>query len=390
MTPSEGTSPEPRRNGVAVYDSAARRVIIFGGAGQTGLLNDAWAFDPGTRSWTQLNTIGAKPDPRLGHNAVYDPVGHQLGVWAGQQGAAFFDDTWTLNLSSLEWRDVSPATRPVARYGSTSVFDPLERQLVQFAGFTEEGRRFQDTQGFDLDTNTWHNHTPSGTKPQVRCLLTGAYDRTNRRMIIYGGQRNGWLDDMWAFDLTSLEWTELTEPGRPPGRFFADSFIDSDGRFVVFGGSTPEGNVNETWSFDFNGRQWTRLEIPGAPSPRNGMMGAYIPEENRFIVFGGNGSSLLNDVWELRGPAPQPAILPEISGAIVQGKKLIVTGKNFDDGARVLINGERQKTRNDLSQPAMMLTSKKGGKNISPGQTVVLQVRNSDGRVSTEFSFTRP
>jgi hypothetical protein len=159
---------------------------------------------------------------------------------------------------------------------------------------------------------------------------------------------------------------------------------------VVFGGSTQEGNVNETWSFDLNGRQWTRLEVPGAPSPRNGMMGAYIPEENRFIVFGGNGSSLLNDVWELKGPAPQSSILPEITAASVQGKKLIVTGKNFDDGARVLINGERQKTKNDLSQPGMILTSKKGGKQISPGQTVVLQVRNSDGSVSPAFSFTRP
>ncbi len=389
MTPSEGSSPEPRRNGVAVYDSAGKRIIIFGGATQTGLLNDTWAFDLTAGRWTLLNTTGAAPGRRLGHNAIYDPVGNQMIVWAGQQGSAFFNDTWSLNLATLEWRNLTPSSRPRSRYGSASVFDPAERQLVQFAGFTEEGRRFQDTQGFDLDTNMWQDYTTQENKPGIRCLLTAAYDRAGRRMIIYGGQRSGWLDDLWAFDLRTRQWEELTPQDRPAGRFFAESFIDVDGRFIVFGGSTPSGNVNETWGYDFNARQWNKIEIADPPSPRNGMMGAYIPEENRFIVFGGIGSSLFNDVWELKGAAPQ-SVLPEIIEASVQGKRLTITGKNFDDGARVLINGQQQKTSNDTAQPSSILTAKKAGKKIAPGQTVVLQVRNSDGRLSPEFGYTRP
>jgi hypothetical protein len=389
MTPSGGQTPEARRNGSAVYDSRARRIIIFGGSGVSGLLNDTWAFDLAADSWTKLDTSGAAPDRRLGHNAVYDPVGNQMVVWAGQQGANFFNDTWTLNLATLEWRNVSPSSRPVARYGSASVFDPVERQLVQFAGFTEEGRRFQDTQGFDLDTNQWKDHTPQRNSPQVRCLLTAAYDRANRRMIIYGGQRSGWLDDLWAFDLRAGEWTELTPASRPAGRFFAESFVDADGRFIVFGGSTPSGNVNETWAYNFDSRRWDKIEIAEPPSPRNGMMGAYIPEENRFIVFGGTGANLLNDLWELKGPTSE-VMTPEITGATISGKKLEVTGKNFDNGARILVNGQAQKTANDPQQPTLALTARKAGKRITPGQTVILQVRNADGRLSQEFSYTRP
>ena len=306
LTPAFGTVPEARRNGAAIYDPIGKRVIVFGGTGNNGTLNDTWAFDLTARSWVKLTTTGATPAPRLGFDAIYDPVAHQMVVYAGQ-GAGFFSDTWTLNLTTLEWRDVSPpvAARPKARYGHGAVFDPVSRSLVQFAGFTEESRRFQDTQSFSLASNTWQDWTPSGVKPDVRCLLTAAFDRTNRKMIIYGGQRSGFLDDLWAFDLASRTWENLNVLPRPSGRLFASSFVDRDGQFIVFGGSSSSGNLNELQAFNFQTRQWTQLNIANPPSKRNGALTAYLESENRFIVFGGTGDNgLLNDVWELRSPAP--------------------------------------------------------------------------------------
>lgn len=299
LTPSVGPTPEARRNGSAVYDQVRRRLVVFGGTGDRGLLNDLWAFDLATSQWSRLEASGTPPEPRRGHDAVYDPVGHQMVVWAGQQGERFFNDTWTLDLQSLAWRDVSPAGRPQARYGSASVFDPAERRLVQFAGFTEEQRRFQDTQGFDLDTLSWEDVTPAGTKPDVRCLLTAALHRETRRMIVYGGQRSGALEDLWAFDLGTRIWTELTPAQSPAGRFFATSFVDARGRFIVFGGTTSAGDVNETWLFNVETGRWSLVEIPGPPSARDGMMGAYVADEDRLVVFGGTGGGLLNDVWQL-------------------------------------------------------------------------------------------
>jgi hypothetical protein len=83
------------------------------------------------------------------------------------------------------------------------------------------------------------------------------------------------------------------------------------------------------------------------------------------------------------------ASAPHIKDASVSGKKLFVIGNGFDSGARILLNGETQKTRNDEQDPAAMLIAKKSGKRIAPGQTVTLQVRNSDGTLSNPFSFTR-
>jgi hypothetical protein len=92
----------------------------------------------------------------------------------------------------------------------------------------------------------------------------------------------------------------LTPAQRPAGRFFATSFVDLDGNFIIFGGATSSGNVSETWAFNLDGTgQWNRLEITNPPAERNGMMGAYIEQENRFVIFGGVGADFYNDIWEL-------------------------------------------------------------------------------------------
>lgn len=322
ITPASGLMPEPRRDGEAIYDPVGKRIILFGGNSDAGLKNDTWAFDLATRSWTKLDTVGTPPAGRLGFDAAYDPVGHQLVIYSGQ-GAGFFNDTWTLNLTTLQWTDISPASdsaRPKKRYGSAAVFDPQTRSLVSFAGFTSEAGRFQDTQSFGLSDKTWSDWTPGGSKPQVRCLHTAASDRVNRRMIVYAGQRNGALDDIWSFDLASRQWTNLTPTQRPPGRFWSTSFINKEGRFLIFGGSGAS-NFNDTWEFNLATQAWTQLQIENPPSPRNGMMSVYVESEDRFIVIGGTGNSgNLNDVWELSRKSP--ATVSTVSAASFDGTTL--------------------------------------------------------------------
>lgn len=296
---SVGGGPAPRAHGAAVFDPVGRRLVVFGGEGQFGLLNDVWAFDLATSTWARLATRGAAPAERLGADAVYDPGGHRLVLWAGQQGRRFFDDTWTLDLATLEWRDVSPPERPRARYGSASVFDPLQRRLVQFAGFTDVARRFRDTQAFALEILRWEDLTPPAPGPAERCLLTAALHEPTRRMVVYGGQSGGFLDDLWAFDLAARSWTDLTTADRPPGRLLASSFVDGDGRFVVFGGRTAMGVVNETWTFDLARGAWARLQVPDPPPPREAAMAAAADGGRRFLVFGGRDGALRDDVWEL-------------------------------------------------------------------------------------------
>src|SRR5262245_1051014 len=126
-------------------------------------------------------------------------------------------------------------------------------------------------------------------------------------MITFRGPPLGPVGAFWSFGLQARTWAALNTTGGPAARFFSTSFVDTDGSFVLFGGTTARGNVNDTWSFRFDTGQWTQLETRTAPSPRSGMMGAYLESEGRFIVFGGSGDDLLNDVWELSHETTPPA-----------------------------------------------------------------------------------
>lgn len=79
-----------------------------------------------------------------------------------------------------------------------------------------------------------------------------------------------------------------------------------------------------------------------------------------------------------------------ITDVVRTGKKLLVNGENFQVGAVIEINGQKQKTANDEENPTTMLIAKKAGKMIAPGETVAVTVLNADGTRSAPFMFTRP
>lgn len=94
-------------------------------------------------------------------------------------------------------------------------------------------------------------------------------------------------------------------------------------------------------------------------------------------------------VARLLDDAATPSQL-RITGASVSGKKLFVTGENFAPGARLFVNGDRQKkTANDETNPTTLLIGRKAGKWVPIGQPVTLQVINPDGVESPPFIFTR-
>lgn len=82
----------------------------------------------------------------------------------------------------------------------------------------------------------------------------------------------------------------------------------------------------------------------------------------------------------------QAGLPVRIDRASVSGKKLFIVGENFDPGAVILLNGEQQRTKNDPLNPKTSLIGKKAGKKVIPGEK--LQVRNLNGSLSAEFTFT--
>jgi hypothetical protein len=130
-----------------------------------------------------------------------------------------------------------------------------------------------------------------------------------------------------------------------------------------------------TWSFTDN-----------LNSRRGHHTATLLPDGKALIVGGfsssGGRGSILDSVELGYNLAALP---PTITMASVAGKKLIVTGENFNPGAVILLNGEEQKTKDNQDQKTR-LVAKKAGKLVKPGDRV--QVRNPDGTLSEEFIFT--
>jgi hypothetical protein len=85
--------------------------------------------------------------------------------------------------------------------------------------------------------------------------------------------------------------------------------------------------------------------------------------------------------------AQQSSTQPQITDVTMSGKKLLVAGANFGEGAVILINGQEVGTRSDPDNPSGMLIAKKAGKRMPPDQTVTIAVQNQSGAKSQGFDF---
>jgi hypothetical protein len=80
-------------------------------------------------------------------------------------------------------------------------------------------------------------------------------------------------------------------------------------------------------------------------------------------------------------------MVPQILDARLEGKNLVIKGQNFEPRAKVLIDGNQEKTRNQADDPTGTLIVKKGAKRIGSNQIVSIHVINPDGIPSGEFRF---
>src|SRR5262245_33199700 len=63
----------PRTEAAAIYDPLGKRLLVFGGGGQSVLLNDLWALDLAqTPRWIEIRPAGIPPVRRSAATAIYD------------------------------------------------------------------------------------------------------------------------------------------------------------------------------------------------------------------------------------------------------------------------------------------------------------------------------
>lgn len=296
-----------------IYDPLAEQVVLFGGKDDGDRnVNEVWRLDLASNTWREVEVEGETPPPSEDHSAIYDPLGHRMILYGGENGPST-NQLWSLDLKSHRWRNLTDSTAP-RREDHTAVFDPLGKRMVVFGGRDERKRTQHDLWALDLDPASptfekWRELTVERNAPRPRKDHVAVFDELGNRMVVFGGWNNeddAYLGDTWAFYPPVAadgqgRWEQIeTEHSHPPKRRHAVGVRDAARNwFILFGGYGEEGYLNDVWAFDLAKEVWVNI-TPG-PEPRVDHQAVYDPSTRRVLIYGGDARlpRKFHDVWEL-------------------------------------------------------------------------------------------
>nr|AML77220.1 putative LOV domain-containing protein [Grevillea robusta] len=254
------SSPPPGRWGHTLSCVNGSHLVVFGGCGRQGLLNDVFVLDLDAQdpTWREISGL-TPPLPRSWHSSC-TLDGTKLIVSGGcADSGVLLSDTFLLDLSMERpvWREIPVAWTPPSRLGHTlSVYGG--RKILMFGGLAKSGPlRFRSSDVFTMDLSeeepSWRCVTgngmpgagnPSGMAPPPR-LDHVAVSLPGGRILIFGGSVAGLhsASQLYLLDPTDEKptWRILNVPGRPPRFAWGHSTCIVGGtRAIVLGGQTGE------------------------------------------------------------------------------------------------------------------------------------------------------
>jgi hypothetical protein len=220
-------------------------MILFGGTLGDHYLNDTWVYDSKTRVWAQLQTT-ANPPARSQHGMVYDPQRDEILLFGGRSfGLQPLDDTWALDLSTLEWNLLGKPNgtpQPQARDHVQMARDPLSGMTVIRCHSLRKGLP-DETWHFDQESRSW-----------IRVEVKVQPKQSSHGMLCAVEAAGGLLfvsdTRTWLYQPSTEVWTRLERSARLPQSPIDHGQIASDGEELYmlggFGGDDVPADAGLT------------------------------------------------------------------------------------------------------------------------------------------------
>src|SRR5262245_38113277 len=288
-------------------DPAGSRAILFGGwdgriFDNSSVHNDTWSLDlSGAPTWHRMLPSSTLPTARMEHVMVLDPTRNRMIVFGGKSTNAYFNDLWALDLTGTgAWSPLAADGTPPAPMETRGIYDPLRDRVIFFGGYRPSSPINELWQLTLSGTPTWSMLAANNAPPPARVAHTMIYDPMGDRVIVFGGKGNvAYLNDVWQLSLGGTPtWTHLLPSGTPPdGRYGHNAIFDSQRlRMIVFGGFNDGTGFmfNDVWALDLMSLTWSQLSIDGTlplgamPYERDFSAMAYDAEHQRIALYGGN------------------------------------------------------------------------------------------------------
>ncbi|ETW05961.1 hypothetical protein, variant 2 [Aphanomyces invadans] len=176
--------------------------------------------------------------------------------------------------------------------------DYIEREeaLYLFGGWSGK-TALNDVWRFDLTTLEWTLVHAEGKVPRPRNNHASAV--VDRKIYIHGGHDGTtWLSDFFVFDTETSTWAEVTTSGVGPSARACHTMSKVGGKLFVFGGFDGVHCFNDVDILDLDTFTWIHPTVHGYhPAPRNAHTMSIVGAS--LFMFGGHsGAKHLRDLYE--------------------------------------------------------------------------------------------
>ncbi|HTT34698.1 MAG TPA: kelch repeat-containing protein [Thermoplasmata archaeon] len=328
VTPT--SSPSARWGAAMAYDPWNARIVLFGGCGSTCPLGDTWFYSDSLLTWTQCTSSGlgcsgsVAPPARWGAAIATDSADGFVVMFGGMGASGVLQDTYISGdfPGARVWYAPTLLSSPAGRYGGSLADDPRDGYVVLTGGANATG---EPIGGFGWLFHKNHspaigyswtsgpaipNEIPAATAPSARYGGSLAYNSSGDYVLLFGGCQDTGIgacgplsgsNDTWEF--VNGSWRLACTDCGPSPRWDAGLAFDPvDDYFLLVGGCVSSRVtcnsstvLNDSWTF--GAHRWTaRGSLPF--SARGDMSMAWDAHDLEVIVFGGVGcGSACGDTW---------------------------------------------------------------------------------------------
>ncbi|XP_011483811.1 multiple epidermal growth factor-like domains protein 8 [Oryzias latipes] len=320
-----------QRMGHTLLSGLQGNIWMYGGLSLSeGILGNVYRYSVLNRNWTEILTTseddGSTPNPRYHHASVLltglksssggHEAGHSLMLVVGgvtPEGVAM--DTWSLNLSSLVWKEYkSSVLPPVAGHTLTVRKDS---SVLLIGGYSPENGFNHLLLEFSPQTESWSVVPHSGTPPTGLYGHSAVYHEQTDAVYVFGGYRfqvetvepSG---ELYSLYYPNLTWSLLvpSRGNKPPSRFFHAAALIKDTMVIIGGRTEAEDYSNSVSLYQINCNTWIKpLSAIGHPVNRSVLL-AMTEWDGHLFMSGGFNGVTLGRLVSLSVPSDPCALLP--------------------------------------------------------------------------------
>ena len=256
-------------------------MIIFGGRHSQRILSNIYSLDFTSLSWSKIEPCGNSPPARDSHSAIIYNDSDMI-IFGGNGTSGKLNDLWNFNFNDKKWTKISGSGKsPSSRDGHlTSLI--YNKYMMIYAGLDNEDNVVHDIYLFDIENRIWYEcdleGVPIQNKDGQSCCKIGDI------MYLFGGQ--GPEDDEYSNDLFTLKFDipdNLKDPknNKKPKAIISNVEINNnnlrpkvrasqtcvgykDQYLIIIGGEgKTQIPLDDIWLFDLKTKSYTEIELLG-------------------------------------------------------------------------------------------------------------------------------